>query len=512
MTIAPERLVERAVLTASSQWIYRTTTAVTGLAITPFLVARLGDQQYGMWAVLLQLVGYAALFDVGSSVMKLRLAALAGTGRPEPMRREVGAGAVSISVGLPVYLTAAAGLYGACRGLSASCHARDDDVMGAAWVLLAALTVQKMAGFFSHVLFGVNQEYRQTLLRTVLALLCSLADVAVVAAGGGLLGLAVNKLVTAGAALAVEARMVRRYVDWFGMAWPGWQHCLRSVRENGSYVLLQGWGSAVIESVEAVMIGYVLGAHVVTAYVLTTAPLRQVNNLLSAALNSGNAGIGRLFGSGHRSGLAAIHAQMWSIAAGAVSVGGAVIVLFNESLVRLWVGGPYDLGPGPTLGFVVFSGLLTLSRMDNGWLAACLEIRSAGWSHLVSGVVGLALAALLIREHGPVGMLVGLSLGRLSAVMWAEHRLARVLARTTRMWWTMARAGLCGAGLIAASAMQGGRSVGGWGDLLGSMSMAGGLAAVVFWWAGVDAGVRRQLRQRMAYVVRWGWRSVTATG
>src|SRR5258706_6188880 len=95
----------RAGLTAFNELIQNGTNALVALFITPYIAGKLGFEQYGIWLIVVQLLGYVTWADLSpGSALKLSLVTRQHEDDPELKRRIISASLIVSIINLPIYM------------------------------------------------------------------------------------------------------------------------------------------------------------------------------------------------------------------------------------------------------------------------------------------------------------------------------------------------------------------------------------------------------------------------
>jgi O-antigen/teichoic acid export membrane protein len=484
-------------LGAVSLLAQRGTGLLVGLLVTPAVVSALSGQQYGQWLMLLQFMGYVSLIDLGNStVLKLDLATQQHLDNDEAKRRQVGAAMLGLALTTPIYLLAGGLLIWAAQ--SWVIDAPPPSLLPAALLVLLSLLVGRFSSTLTHVLFGANLDYKATGARTTIAAATAFLDLVIVKMGGGLVGLAANKLLAAILLWAVLHLAVRRQVPWFGCRRPPRAEFWQLFRRNLRYMTAQ-WGSVFSEATDVVLIGFLLGPAAAAAYSLTGALIRMFSTTASAMLGSVRSGQGDLFGRGRTDVLASLRLQMHTTTILLFAIVGSVILLVNRSFVGLWVGSEHFAGWPVTLGITLLWLLLTLNRQEIGLLMACLEVNRTAWIHLSSALVSFGAGALLGHQFGLAAAVLGLVFGQAIAFTRYLRLSAQLLQQPAgRQARALARPALVLAALFAAGIWSGLRlHLDSWFLLAGTAAVVAAVAAGLSWGVAVTQSLKSTLRQRL---------------
>ena len=196
---------------AAASYVNLVVGILLSLLLTRVLLRHLGTGVYGLWVVLIAIVGYIGLLDAGvSSAAVQRVARMTAAGDNEGLADIIrtstifftlsGAVAVLITVGLAPFLASILHLGEVSR-----------EVAGATLVLLGAMTACKfLTSVPSALLFGSGRSDRLSQVGLAGMLVTQLAQIGVVLAGAGLVALGVVSVAGALVSLVASSLMARR--------------------------------------------------------------------------------------------------------------------------------------------------------------------------------------------------------------------------------------------------------------------------------------------------------------
>ncbi len=181
------------------------------LILTRVLLRNLGTSTYGLWIVLITIVGYLGLLDVGVSTAAVqRVARMSALGDQEGLANVIRTASVffSVSGAIAVAVTVVVAPF-----LSSIVHlgSINEKVAGITLVLLGMMMAVKfVTGVPNAVLFGIGRSDRAAQISLVSMLVTQGAQVAVVLAGGGLVWLGAVTLVGSVVTYVLTLLLVRR--------------------------------------------------------------------------------------------------------------------------------------------------------------------------------------------------------------------------------------------------------------------------------------------------------------
>lgn len=161
-------------------------------ALVPYMVDRLGDDDYGLWTLTFSVLGFLSLVDFGFTASVVRFTAESRGSGDVGRRNRMLSTVLVLYLGLAALCAALVGgfspFYGDLLGIPA-------DRLGVAlpllWVLAArSIAVSLPFGMFRSILFGDGRIGWVNLLQSGGTLLYGAASVAALEMGGGILGLA----------------------------------------------------------------------------------------------------------------------------------------------------------------------------------------------------------------------------------------------------------------------------------------------------------------------------------
>src|SRR5581483_6670698 len=340
---------------------YQAAVAITGLVLVPFLIGRLGDDDFGRWAAVGQVLGVLGLLDLGVAALLPREVA--------PASGSAVAGAVNrarwlVGMQTPLVALVAAGVW---AGVSAAQPA----LAGPLAVILAAYVVQFPLRMASAVLTGMQDLTFCAAVQAAGWAVTTATTVGLVLAGWGLYALAAGW--AAGQWLICglcwwrlrakfpEARPAGGWPGWGGL----WAQLRPSLWASTSQVAL-----ILSAGTDVLVVAGVLGPVAAVVYSCTVKPVQILTTYCYSIGLTSQPALAQLRAAGDRDrlenalkavGLATL------VLSGAVAIGVAAV---NGAFVGLWVGPSRYAGPGVTL--LLVTAMLARHLAFTWWNAAYL--------------------------------------------------------------------------------------------------------------------------------------------
>jgi O-antigen/teichoic acid export membrane protein len=385
--------------------------AACGLWLTRFLLGRIGQDELGAWFVLLPLLGYLELIDLGVVAVLPREVAYA-TGRADGA-----AGGAAAVLGLaqrvvlqqlPLAVLAAAVFWGLSQ-LSGAASGHAAAVLALLYVVLFPTRIYPAA------LQGLQDLAALGWINLICWALQFTLTVSLVLAGLGLWGLVVGFAAQRVASVVLAWwRLCRR----FPAARPDRGASLdrgkaRTLLRQGLWVSLSRVSQVLLNGTEVIVVGMLLGPAAVVLYSctakLTTLFAPQVYTLATTAESA----LSELRGQESPKRLVVVSGTLREAILLASGLMVCVVLATNDAFVAWWVG-PERYGGLALTAVLAGTMIVRHFHFTLGHLLYCLgQERAVALISLADGAVGVAATALFVGLYGPLGA----ALGSLAAVV-----------------------------------------------------------------------------------------------
>jgi O-antigen/teichoic acid export membrane protein len=426
-------------------YVGQTLTTLVGLLITPFLLRRVGQHDYGLWLVGTQIMAYLMLLDFGVVALLPREAAAAAgrqqaAGTTDDLPRTVGHTAQLVLWQTPAVaaVALAAWLF--------FVPAEWEPLRPALGLAFACMVVTFPLRVIHAVLHGLQDLGFLARAQIAAWLAGTVLTVALVAAGVGLYALAAG---WAASQLLPLPFMFRRLRGRFAEALPKrlprlpWSEA-RWRLTRGGWASVSQVAGALLSGTDVLVIGKLLGPAAVVPYVFTSKLAGVLANqpqmlmqVAIPALSELRAGAPRE----HTARVCTALGQMMLMVSGGVV---CVVLAVNRGFVEWWVGaGQY--GGFALTSLVLAAMLLRHFNLVVGYVLFAFggHDRRLALTALSDGLVTAAALLGLTSAFGVIGagagMLAGVCLVSLPANLWALARTGTVmpadLARALAPWF-----------------------------------------------------------------------------
>jgi O-antigen/teichoic acid export membrane protein len=378
--------------------------------VGPVLVHRLGNEAYGIWALLQQLIGYTSLFDFGVRIAVTRdVARLEARGERGKVSEVLSTAFLALSV--PAIVIIVLSLLAAYR-LPYLFHIPAKLLFASrvAIILSGSATAISLPGaLFSGCLGALSRYDLLNLRNATIVLLRGLLLWLLLNRGAGLITVAAIFLASTVIGYLVDLLFTRAQLPELTLRLKLFnRERLRQLFNFSLYVFLVSVSVRVIMWSDNLVVGYFLGPAAVAFYAIGGALVDSAREAFSGvtmvfsplaahmdALNQKES-LRRLFLSSSRIGIA-------------VSIPITIVmVMAGRSILNIWMGPQYALNSTPVL--IILALTLPLSPLGatrTHILYAMFRHKLAAWVAVVDGVANLILSVLLVKRIGIAGVAWG---------------------------------------------------------------------------------------------------------
>ena len=487
-------------------------TLLVGFFVSPILLTILGKNLFGTWKICQRLLTYISGVDgQATQALQWTIANKQSSDDVGPKRRDVGCAIIVWLRFLPLVLVVGAFVAWfsphLIRELPTEYFAATRMTCA---VLVLNLILLPLNTIPQSVMLGMNLAYRCTWIRSFGTILGGLFMIAAAYVGWGLVGLATAILCATILTGFFVLFAAKRSLLWFGVDRPRKDE-IRNFFGFSIWVLASSLVSKFMLSSDIIILGLVSSAAMVTSFVLSTYTVQMVMSLILLVVSSCLPGLGGIFGREDYEKAAKVRGEIMSLSWLFAVAMGSMVLLWNYSFVKLWVGSDNFIGFTENLLMVLLMTQLIFIRNDARIVDVTLNIRKKVLLGLFSACLAVLLAYVFSRYWLPnvAGLVVGLMTGRLVLTISYPILVERAFrARTALSGPGLIRPFLVMACLYAGASLAGAHlNVDSWLKLIlygaGSFVLALGIAFL----GGLNLSQRRQIFLRMAHLRIPGFRN-----
>lgn len=422
-----------------SNWGAFAFSAIVNFFLSPYIVHRLGDNAYGVWALLVALVGYLGLLDLGvRSAVTRYVASFHSRAQHEDASRVASAALTifCIAGALAIFVAAVAAAF------LGSIFNIPPDLVGAARIVAVLgginVAVSLVSGVFGGIVIGMQRLDLNNGIEVGLEALRATSIYLVLRAGYGLDVLALLQLIFS------FARGVAAY--WLSRRlYPGLRIRLgERGRDQLKMIfsfsiaasLMQASGMLILYS-DSVVIGAFLPITMVTFFSIAVSLTNYARVFVSGISQAISPLASALEGGGQED---RVSRTLLSAASLATVIALPMVITFilrGHSFIDLWMGEEYGTNAAGVLWILSISLFVAAGyQINSATMVGIGKHRGLVPIYIGEAVVNIALCVILVRRYGIVGVAWGMTIPRIIvSVVVGPWYARRVVGIRIQQFW-----------------------------------------------------------------------------
>jgi len=395
------------------------------IAIVPVLLKMAGQETLGAYAILIQILGYLALVDLGLSATTMRFLSHAYGFNDDGKRfRDVLSIARTcllitniafaiLAVLLSVWLKNVVNLSDALLSDS-----RISIYMIALWALIRSTWVIYAGGLIAiQKMASANLIY---MLGNIVRLLFS---VGLVLAGMGLVGLILANIISEVFSTILFVKVFKKFYGKLQLSWklPD-QKLFKEIIKFGLYIFIINISSLLIFSTDNMVVGFLYGAVATSIYYSTQVPATSGYNLILMLSRNASPAINELYARNDIVSLRNIFIRLHRytlLLAIPFAIG---LLLLNKTFIDLWAGPQQYAGHLMTLGLAGLTLTMCISGVSNVFVQAKGNIQFLSIFTLFEGILNLILSLWLGKQMGIPGVILATLFTHIPTTIYLQWR------------------------------------------------------------------------------------------
>ena len=431
-----------------SNWFALAVTTVVGFFLSPFVVHHLGNLTYGVWVIIMSLVSYMGLLDLGLRGAVTRFVSKgAALGNHEDSSRAV-SGALWIRLWISLAILCSGMAFSAAFNHVFAIPAELQQAARIAVVVTAAtVAMNLLCGVFGGVLVALHR-YDLTSSVTILQTCVRAAGVVfLLRSGHGILSLAIWDFCTAIVANSVTVTLCFRIYPRLKLIFGRPDRAtLQKLWNYSFYAFLINVAIQVVYYTDNLVVGAFLSPAAVTLYAVGGILIGYARQIVSSMTTTFTPLASTFEAEGSFDNLRRllIHGTR---AALIVSLPIVVALFFRgETFIRLWMGEQYAQPSSTVMRILLLSVVFASANTTCGGIVYGMEKhkRIAIWA-ICEGAANLALSIILVRRMGIYGVAWGTTIPSVivELILWPRFicKLVVIPVRTY-LYQTWLRTGL----------------------------------------------------------------------
>lgn len=485
-----------------SNWFALATIGLLAFFLTPFMIHRLGDFQFGLYTLAFSVMGYSGLLDLGMRATLQRFVGrFKALGDQQSVNAtfstalmltiSVGTLALTLTIALAVFLPAFFKLHGEQQRLFRWLMLLLGLNLGI--VLPSILLAAYLSGLQRFDLYNLTEIVKQG-LRAVLVVIVLLLGHGVIAVG---LAILTSTVIT----LPFHWWLVRWIDPDVRLSWKlvSWQRA-RELLGFSFWMFANNCGELLRDSTDSIVIARVLTTALITPFTVASRLMQYFRPIITGIVSPLLPRFSGLQGQERRQEISDLFLRSTKLTALASFMIGSLLILDGRAILRLWVGERF-LSSYPLLVMLTVGAVSSLAQFASPQLLIAMgSHRAYGIWTLGEGLANLALSIYWAHRLGlpgvALGTLVPLLAVKLTLQPWYTLRVAGISWRdymTKAMGAPLATSALfLGIGWLGNVAFPGQSLV----FLIRTVAWQIPLLAALAYWIGLTAADRELVRSR----------------
>jgi len=380
------------------------------IAVTPFLVSRLGLGQYGIWMLANAVVGTMGVFNMGLGDATIKYVSTYHGKMDEIGVKRVVASTLTIYGLLGGFIAvlafwAAPLLVGYVFKIEASYQ-----ILAVHAIQLAGigLAVRSIDSVFMSTLRGYERYDLAAKVNMVVKIVTVSCAVCLVAFGYAVVGILVGTIVIAAFGALAQAILCRQLIPGLSFSPTLDRVALREIFGFGLYSWIQGMGGMIFSQADRLLIGAMLGATEVAYYTVCVQLAQQIHSVVAAGFHFLFPLISNKFEHASTRELRQIYAKSLFINVSLAILLAFPLVFFGKQILTLWMGSGFANESYVLLAILSTAFfLLAINVVPHNTLLGLGKVRFVAVSNWLGGVLSFIGVVGFIPLMGINGAAIG---------------------------------------------------------------------------------------------------------
>ena len=415
--ISRTRWIARAVL---SDYILWGTTAVSGVALAPFLIRYLHPEGYGLWAIYASLLGYMGLIDLGlGPTTATQVAQFHVHGQSKLLDVWV-SNVLLVYVPLMLLVLATGAAIAPFAGHLF--HVSPALLPAANWAFLAAcvgLAAALPRGMLRGLIVGHQRTEVANLVDAAFALAAASAMIVSAVKGAGLLGVTLVGGAVSLVQTLLTVWLVRRLFPGISLI-PKFSRpdlIVRALRFSLPIVAVFITAQVVFRT-DNIVIGLFRGPSAVASYAVAYALVWFGLNLVFKLSDSLLPLFSSMQAGGEHEALRDTYIESTRLSLALALCLTLGLLVFGKTAIAVWVGPQYFVGMPTLVVLALLPTVHAVTHVGSILLIGLGRARAIALMSVPDALLNLALSVVLVRWIGVVGVALGTVVGELATTFW----------------------------------------------------------------------------------------------
>jgi O-antigen/teichoic acid export membrane protein len=422
---------------------------VNGILIVPIYLNYIDTTHYGAWLATGNILTWLTIADPGTSNVTIqRIAKTIGKQDHNILPYQISASIVISFIASFVCLIAGFAVSGY---IGAIMNVKDAAVVAATEsafrIAMVAVTIALFEYSIYAILVGLQHQFYTGMSRTIGRLTGIVVSLTMVVNGFGVMSIAVGVLVTNSLSLLLNiVFLLTKKID---IKWSA--RYFKSYVKIFSLTFFSRVFGTLYENIDLILVSRILSPAVVAQLEITRRPMKYLQGFLVAPSQSLMPTLSNYFGENKPKMARALIEKLIVGFFCVFFITGLGFMMFNESLIKVWVGEKYFIGTSIntilSIGIVItmFNYILANINTSMG------NIKGASYATIVNSIAGLILMAVLGNFFGLTGIVIAPIITILASQLWYYlNFINKQIHFSSALWFTLGKVVLLGVAVYTA--------------------------------------------------------------
>ena len=425
--MSKENLSQRGYLNTVTTIVEQFSKIVIKFILDPLIVRYVGVGMFGVWQVLLQMISYFAAADLRTgTALKWIVAKDRSTKSDHELSTHFSSALFANIFILPVFIIFGFVLFYVSPKLVGNEPVNITIVQNAVLLLIIGFILGQFLFLYESVLTGMNLAFKRLGVRPIINVISAILIYFLIKMDFNIFGLAIGNLFLILVSGLTFAIITIKNVSWVKIIFVPVQKII-SFTKLSLWYLLDKASNLLNDSIDLVLIGYLINSTAVAYYVATRIIIMSFVGLVNSIQGSIIPGISKYYGEGrfgeiinyrNRSNL------LTFLLVGTICI---AVQLLNRSFVFLWMGSDFYLGATDT--FLLLSYFIVKSFMfvERSIVLISTDIKVNIGINVVAAIVTCSTVLLFNNSWGITGILIGMLTGMLVRYVLYSRKVSALI-------------------------------------------------------------------------------------
>ncbi len=391
-----------------------------GLLLTPITLKYIGKEQYGLWVIYGEILGYLGITDMGITNSVAMMVARSD------IKTEIHRINRLISTAIVMQCIFAFILF--AGGIAVSFYITDIFEISkniysiAIWSFLLAVMVRAIfmpIASVQGILRGLKEQALEHTVAILTLLLSGLCTVFFLYMDFGLFSLPLATLISAVTGFIVYLTKIKKLMPSIDIRIGHFDFSmLKSIFSFSFYLTLFGLSLNIIFQTDNIVIGRYIGLGMVTVYVITGKGYFMIYKIIGMYNNILRPFYAELHAKGENKKLEDIFLSSVKVTSSISLIAAVVYYYLNKEFVALWVGEDNFGGYYLTAVFALLSFNHSIMKATGVPLTGAMKMKEVSYVSMLEAIINLFLSITLAKHIGIVGVALGTLIAALLTSAW----------------------------------------------------------------------------------------------